>query len=640
MLTNSFVVTLLIFMGSTGYGLTLLRKNTTGIFIFRLGLGLWLVAHLVYLAGLLGQLHSFLIWSAVILGVFLLFFKRRDLLDQDRHFYVNDEQQPSNWVRKISWIFFGSFIGLAFIGALSPPAHRDSLVYHLALPKLYLLSGQWYEIPHNIYSYFPGLTESFYTLALGLGSQYPNLIHFCFGLACLAATYELGQILKLKRRTLLLCLIALSATPTFWSEMTWAYVDLANTFFWILTVTAFLHWRRERRTMWLVLLGFFMGAAYCCKYTSLFLFMLAPLGILLELRQDKNVSPAAVAKFLAIPIMTGVFAASPWWLRNVLLTGNPFFPFFWDLFPSTSIAWDGERTEKYSLLLETYGGTHKGFVDYLLAPFRVFTVAEINDPDLYDGKLGWYYLLSLPVFLFWKKLPANIRYLAGIIAIYFIYWTFSSQQARFLLVILPFMSLFVGYLLQAIEEHFAGQQNLEQKSGWGQFVKPLALVAVLLAIGFNIKDTLAVFRQQRYLDYFLKNVNQKEYLKSKLYYYEMYQFINSSLPEDANIFLVTTGNQGYYLERRYYSDAVFEHHTMLEILSEAASAQEMVEVCRQRGWSHLLIRLDYFIKNLGPDFQGLRMKKFNEFLESLKLINSSESFYLFEIPAAKIQQLN
>jgi hypothetical protein len=79
---------------------------------------------------------------------------------------------------------------------------------------------------------------------------------------------------------------------------------------------------------------------------------------------------------------------------------------------------------------------------------------------------------------------------------------------------------------------------------------------------------------------------------------------------------------------------------MLKILSEASSAQEIVEISQQRGWTHLLIRLDYFINSLEPDLQAHRIKKFNEFLNSLKLINISAPFYLFEIPPVKGQPVN
>ncbi|MDX1777077.1 MAG: hypothetical protein R3297_10880, partial [Desulfobulbales bacterium] len=529
---------------------------------------------------------------------------------------------------------------LALIGALSPPVARDSLVYHLSLPKLYLAIGSWQEIPQNIYSYFPGFIEALYTAALATGNVYPALVHFGFGLACLLATRELGQILGLQRKFMLLCLIALVATPTFWSEMTWAYVDLGNTFFWLLAVIAFLRWAAERKQLWLILLGFSLGAAYGCKYTSLLLFMLVPLGLLLELRLDKNVSPGAAVKTLAIPLTVGLLTASPWWLRNIYLTGNPFFPFFWHLFPSHAPAWDGDRADQFAVMLETYGGLHKGLTEYLLAPFRVFITAEMDDPVLYDGKLGWYYLLALPLVFFWRKQPRNIQYIMGMVVIYLIYWTLSSQQARFLLVILPLLSVLVALQLQTLTGSLAERFRLRKTPGRKNIARLLLTGTVVSAIGLNSLNTVSIFRQERYLDYVLGNETKEEYLQRKLYYYDMYQFINTRLPLDADLLLVATGNQGYYLERRFFSDAIFEEHTLLTIISESQSGQEVVQKVGQRGWTHLLIRLDYFIKSLEPDFQGEKTKKFHDFINSLQIINISKPFYLFKIPSGKNREVN
>ena len=69
----SFLITCLIFVSGLGYGYVLLRNRASGLFLFRLGLGLWAAGHLVLLAGLSGFLNTPLIWSVILAGVFLLF---------------------------------------------------------------------------------------------------------------------------------------------------------------------------------------------------------------------------------------------------------------------------------------------------------------------------------------------------------------------------------------------------------------------------------------------------------------------------------------------------------------------------------------------------------------------------------------
>lgn len=628
----SVLITILIFAGSLGFGTVLLRQNIPGIFVYRFGLGLWLMAHLVYLSGLVQLLNTTLIWSLLLAGVFLLFLQISTLREQVGDFLKHFKKINVHWLVLSGWVLVVFLAILTETGALTPEIQRDSLVYHLTLPKLYLAAGQWYEIPQNIYSYFPGFVESLYGLGLGLGMQYPALIHFGFGLGCLAATYELGRLLGLRREIRLLCVAGLFATPTFFLEMTWAYVDLANTFFWLLTAIAFIHWSEERNRQWLLLLGFSMGAAYGCKYTSLLLFLVIPLGILFELRRRKNISGKEALVSLAIPMLTGILLAAPWWLRNVMLTGNPFFPFLWNLFPTQSTQWDANRAGLYSMMLEGFGGSHKTLVDYLSAPIKVFINAKINNPDLYDGQLGFFYLLGLPVIFYVRKLPRQIFYLLGLVVFYMAYWAVSSQQARFLLVILPGLSLFAGYMLQLLLEQTREGSVSASVSGKSKLTYTIYMGMILLAVGFNLTNTLKIFHQEGYLDYVLGKVTKEQYLGQKLDYYGMYSFINERLPKDAHLFMVMTGNQGYYLERQYFSDAVFEAATMKKLLAETDTAAEVAQKMADRGWTHLLLRKDYFLMEFGllilPEEEKRLQELFNKHLKKIKIAGQ---FWLYEI---------
>ena len=630
----SLLIACLIFASGLGYGYVLLRNRASGLFLFRLGLGLWVAGHLVLLAGLAGFLKTPLIWSVILAGVFLLFTQYGMLRKQLVEVFSKQQKTPStDHLQKAGWVFLAIFAGMALIGALSPPVHRDSLVYHLALPKLYLQIGSWQEIPQNIFSYFPGFMESIYAIALGLGSEFPALVHFGFGLACLAATYELGRILSLKRIILMLCLTAIIVTPTFWSEMTWAYVDLANSFFWLMSIVAFFRWYEEKRTVWLILLGFSIGAACCCKYTSLLLFLVFPLGILFELQRNNMITARQVLVSVLLPTGTALLVVSPWWLRNILLTGNPVFPFFWDFFPSRSSAWDTSRTNMYSLMLDRYGGTGKGVVDYILAPINVFLTARVNDPNRYDGNLGWYYLLAVPVVLLGRKIPPKILYLIGLVVIYLGYWSLSSQQVRFLLVIVPIMSLLIGFVVQEILDILSAKASFIKNTGREKFYKFIVVAVILLSICFNAVNTLTVFNQAGFAEFISGKITKKEYLQNKLNYYAMYKYINENLPNDSYLFLVMTGNQGFYLERPYFSDSVFEGQTLRNILNRSSSSGEVLESFQQRGWSHLLIRPDFFIDELTQPNDKRSSEFFVDLLNNkLELQKISGPYWLLKIP--------
>jgi len=77
------------------------------------------------------------------------------------------------------------------MNAFGPEYFYDSLVYHLAMPRLYLLEHRIVPTPNMIYSGIPFGTEMLYGLGLALGSDsVAKLIHYGFGVAVAATIYS------------------------------------------------------------------------------------------------------------------------------------------------------------------------------------------------------------------------------------------------------------------------------------------------------------------------------------------------------------------------------------------------------------------------------------------------------------------
>jgi hypothetical protein len=93
-----------------------------------------------------------------------------------------------------------------------------------------------------------------------------------------------------------------------------------------------------------------------------------------------------------------------------------------------------------------------------------------------------------------------------------------------------------------------------------------------------------------------------------------------------------TGNQGFYLERPYFSDSVFEGHTLKRILNNSESTYEVLEYLRQRGWSHLLIRPDFFAKDIVQSNNKLQEHFVDLLNKKLELLKISGPYWLLKIP--------
>ncbi|MDT8380603.1 MAG: hypothetical protein RQ739_17105, partial [Desulfotignum sp.] len=62
-------------------------------------------------------------------------------------------------------------IGCIVLLASVPPVDRDALTHHLFIPKLYLLHGGIYEIPHIGFSYYPMNLDLLYMIPLAFNND-------------------------------------------------------------------------------------------------------------------------------------------------------------------------------------------------------------------------------------------------------------------------------------------------------------------------------------------------------------------------------------------------------------------------------------------------------------------------------------
>ncbi len=150
------------------------------------------------------------------------------------------------------FIFAGIlFIILCFQFFLSstPPYAKDALIYHLAIPKIYLKARRIVEIPGNIYSNFPLNIEMLYLFGLSFSNSiFPKIINFSFNLLL-----SLLIIMIIKRYASLtygiIGAIVWNLIPSAFFIATIAYVDLEVTFFILLITFSILLFAETRHRM-------------------------------------------------------------------------------------------------------------------------------------------------------------------------------------------------------------------------------------------------------------------------------------------------------------------------------------------------------------------------------------------------------
>jgi hypothetical protein len=198
------------------------------------------------------------------------------------------------WSIPIAFIFF-----CAFVAAQAPPTSLDELAYHLAIPKTWMLEGRAIALPLLSHSYFPlGVESASLPLLTMLGDEGGVASHFVHLFAAIAAA------ILIERRTKdLLITAAILTTPALAITAGWSLVD-----FPLLGVCV---------ALWLAVendddatIAAAIGAGLLTKYTFL---------------------PLAVAT-LAVgrrwkPAIPGLLIGSVFFIRNLIIAGNPIAPF-------------------------------------------------------------------------------------------------------------------------------------------------------------------------------------------------------------------------------------------------------------------------------------------------------------------------
>ena len=237
---------------------------------------------------------------------------------------------------------------LTFLMTLLPPADAfDALLYHLTIPERWLQDGgiRTYDFPHY---WFPGIVEGVYFWGLGLGSEIvPQQLHFAWALFAAIVLWSWTRRLW-GDLTAWWALILMISMPSLLLLASWAYTDMALTFFGVAMLYTLTYGREKTDPRWWRLSAISAGMAMGVKYTSFVMPLTAVLLICTWMFREKRELFAEVIKFSLI----SAAIAFIWYVRNWVWMGNPFYPFvfggrYWDQFrsdwfatPGTGSGWD------------------------------------------------------------------------------------------------------------------------------------------------------------------------------------------------------------------------------------------------------------------------------------------------------------
>lgn len=575
--------------------------------IYALGLALGLMSLTVFVFGHAGLLSApFLIIAIIISAVFFAFAVRR----------VKRTPLPEGWTRYDRLLAGAVVISIVIIVplALIPPMVRDELISHLAIPKLYLQKGAIYEIPFMGYSYLPQNIDIIYMVSLGLGSDViPKLIHLAFAAATgLVIYFYLAR--SEGRATGLVGMLLYLTVPLVSNLSRTAYIDNGAAFYSALAVIAALKWKDNDEFKWLALSAISIGLALSAKYNNVLTFVLVSGFVFITCLNKKRyaLAPVNTAAYAAIALIV----LSPWLVRNYLWTGSPLYPLYESAASAVGKGEGVHVTMELAPIAKRMVLYDEGALDIVLIPIRIFIEGADNSIQRFDGVLNPLFLVLMPL-AFLKRRGGDIKYLALFSALFMAMAILSVDLVtRYLLPVVPFFAIFAAL----------GLRNLyETRLKWFSIV--LAVAAVVYGLNYE----RGLFERYRPFSYLSGSETREAYLEKMLPDYKAVSYANKNIPEGSRVFLLFSGDRGYYWERDYfYGDRMGKLLKDMVLSSKDADAFRVK--LRASGITHLFFNDELFERFLNDNLKGDDLGRVAAFFNGhTSRLYSANGFSLYEI---------
>ncbi|RLI34877.1 hypothetical protein DRO66_08110 [Candidatus Bathyarchaeota archaeon] len=513
---------------------------------------------------------------------------------------------------------------------LTPPISRDALIHHLAIPKLWIKHGGFYETPWAVYSYNPMNIDLLYLASLYFKNDIaPKFIHFAFGLATGLLVYlYLKQ--RLSRNWGLLGGLIYLSTPVVIRLSTSAYVDLGLVFFTTASILALIRWQDGNygELRWLIISAGCMGLAAGSKYNALIPWFFLNLMVAFYYSRDTKNQLHGV-KYALIFFALTFMIVSPWYIKNHVLTSNPLYPLFNKVFnPAHHAGGQAGSAGIHHLLQRRELMYEESLWETLLIPIRMFFQGKDNSDQYFDGVLNPILIVMLPFAFFNKEFARDKVFFLSFSLFFLVIALFLTvPRVRYILPVVPFLAILAVMGMKGLVDRFKNSRGLTPRIGLiGTF-----LVAIIL-VGCNGLYLKEYFNTIQPIGYILNQETKDEFLARNLRSYSAMRYVNENLPANARIFLIFLAGRGYYLDRAYYHEPSFGMAAINSMVKCARSAPDFKAYLESLGCTHILVRNSLFEKYLQDNFQKEVVLRFLGFTRLYwKTIYESNGYTVYEI---------
>ena len=477
------------------------------------------------------------------------------------------------------------FVLACMMLVMTPEIGKDALIYHIGVPKMFLEHHGIYFIPGNIFASYPFFSEMLYIWGLSLGGEILKGIHFAIAIFILFSMWQFGRRYVHENSFEFLHLLIFFTIPSVFINAHVAYCDLILTFYTFVALYAFINWFNTKQKLWLILFAVFSGISMSVKYGGLSFPFIGSLGVLWACKRNGIPSRKAV-HLLSMYILFTFVTGAPFYLKNWIITGNPLYPLFYEIFGGKG--WSVEQAGYYDVFIKSLG-MGRNLLDYILLPWNLSFRSQMDSP-LFDGLMGPVFILLLPFAIGMRKISIEIKILLAYCLLAFFFWASSAQQIRYLIPLFPFLAIMVSLTFSYYRSN--------------KIIFPLLSIFIASGLAFNGYHIINDFRKIRPLGVLTGREDKNAFLTRMVSSYAMVRHVNTQIPEKSYVFTIYMKNLTYLYNRPFYSDSMFESYTIETILNNSKTPEDVCLALKRKGFTHILYDINYVMGGAGTFSEG------------------------------------
>lgn len=533
---------------------------------FCLFVGLFSVNAIVYLFGALVIIRA-------------LFFRKEPigwkLYRQIRDAFKGNGPRGNEWVF-LSAIKLCEIIVL--IGVLAPPDTQewDSLAYHLAVPKLWMAQGHITYVPYIHQSNFPGAFDYLYLIGLLFGSAGAKAFVYAAAKFGGFAIFGLTRQLYGRKAAWWATLTYATVPVILWLSGT-AYIDVPNGLCAGLGIAlAALYCKTlQKEHLWMA--AVMLGLATASKYTGLQ--TIGAVGFMLLIVGIKRKQGGEFFKSAVLMGLIALVIACPWYVKNVVNTGNPVYPFFYSKLGGHD--WSAPQAEQYSREQSSFGVGRNaaGVLDKSQIGHAVLGLAYqpgryINPAQQFGGgsplgAVGVVILCSLMAWALSGRSQQFEMFCLGAIGISLLMWFLLSQQSRYIVTLGVPLAIMLG----------GGVVRLRS----GTWLACISALQAIYSVGLVYK-----LRTSDQIPVALGIEGRTEYVMRRVDFADAATFINQNVPKTGRVALYDVVF-GYDLDVPYYW--ANPGHSNEIPYPTMRNGHDYIEALRKMGFTHVYVKL-------------------------------------------------